>query len=94
MPSKPYPSDVNSVTLVKLGFLVVLLGAVAAGATATSGWLVGEPTESSSSEPTATTASGADGTATPPENDSIAAETPTTGADAPLVTAALVVSGS
>lgn len=73
MPSKPHPPDVNSVTVVKLGFLVVLLGSVAAGATATSGWLVGEPTETSPAEPTATTASGADDAATPTATDSATA---------------------
>lgn len=65
----------NSATVVKVGFLVVLLGAIAAGATATSGWLVEDPAESTPGESTATTPSVADGATTPTANDSTTATT-------------------
>lgn len=86
----------NSVTVVKVGFLVVLLGSVAAGATATSGWLVEDPAESTPGgsapgESTATPASVADGATTPTANDS---STPTSAAgEAALAVAAPVAAG-
>lgn len=55
--------------MVKVGFLVVLLGAVAAGATATSGWLVEQPAEQTAADPP---------TEAPPTDSSTPNETTTT----------------